>query len=223
MLRLLSEKQDWIIEDNAYTMSDEDNKILKNYPISKASDWKSNDYKPIKDRIRDYYYILQNGTCCYCRLPINKGSDNVEIEHIIDKNKRLDFIFEPKNLVVSCHKCNFNKKTRRVMHTCPPMNNYPLNSTDFKIIHGHYDPYFDNIEFKKDSIYHAITDEGEFTIEACGLDRIGLAEQREKVTMYEDDEIISDIIEIRNSEDSNDKIDELINKLKALKNDKYRF
>lgn len=223
MPKLLSEKQDWIIGNNTYTLIDEDVKIINNYPITKAGDWKSNYYKPLKDRVRDHYYTIQNGTCCYCRLPINKGTESVQIEHIIDKNKRLDFIFEPKNLVVSCHKCNFNKKTRSVMHICPPNNTYPRNSTDFKIIHGHYDSYFENIEFKQGSIYHAITDEGEFTIKACGLDRIGLAEQREKITMYEDDDIISMVIEIRNSENSNDKIDELINKLKASKNDKRKL
>lgn len=219
MRKLLSEIQDWIIND-VYILTEADLEILSKYPVNQASDWKNKEYKPIRDRIRKHYFDLQNETCCYCRLPINKGSDNVEIEHIIDKNKRLDFIFEPKNMVVSCHKCNFTKSTKRVMHVCPSINEYPNDSTTFKIIHGHHDPYFDNIEFIEESIYHGLSDEGEFTIKKCGLDRLGLAEQRELVTMYQDDELISDVIEIRNMEHNDENIDALIEKLKALKNKK---
>lgn len=217
MAKLLSDKQNWVIKV-PYILNQEDNDILRTHPPSKAKDWYNSVYKPIKDRIREHYYNLQNGTCCYCRLPLNKGTDNVEIEHIIDKNNRIDFMFTPKNLVISCHNCNFNKKTKKVMHNCPPENEYPVNSGYIKIIHGHFDNYFDNINLVINSTYQAKTDQGEFTIETCRLDRFGLAEQRERVTMYEDDEIIADVIDIRNSDNNTDKIDALIEKLKNLKN-----
>ena len=218
MPNLLSDIEDWVI-DECYQISDEDQEILNNTPITEAKQWKNKIYKPLKDRFRNYYYEKQNGRCAYCRLLINRGTGNVEIEHIIDKNRRLDFVFESKNLVVSCHNCNFSKKTSKVMHNCPPENDYPTNSDNFKIIHGHYDKYSHHIKFIEKSIYQAITDEGEFTIDKCSLDRIGLAEQRETVNMYENDPLIADVIGIRNSDKKNDKIDELINKLKALKDD----
>ncbi len=216
MSRLLKDKEVWIITQK-YILSQDDSDILQNNPVQEAKDWKKPIYKPIKDRVRNYYFDIQNGTCSYCRLPINGGTDNIEIEHIIDKNRRIDFTFEVLNLVVSCHKCNFNKSTKSVMNACPPKNVYPNNSTTFNIIHGHYDDYFDHIEFLADSTYHALTDEGIFTIDKCKLDRIGLAEQRERVSMYENDEIINDVIDINNSVDPNVKIDELIAKLKSMR------
>ncbi|MFV1885250.1 MAG: HNH endonuclease [Balneola sp.] len=216
MPELLSKIQNWEIE-RAYELSAEDESILQQFPVNKAKDWKKPEFKPIRDRIREFYRNIQNDTCCYCRLPINKGSDQIEIEHIIDKNKRLDFIFEGRNLVVSCHKCNFTKSKKPVMALCPPINQYPQDGSTFNILQGHYDDYFEHIEFLEDSIYHALTTKGEFTIQICGLDRVGLAEQREKVTLYEDDELVSDVIDIRNSANNDEKIDALIEKLKALK------
>jgi len=217
MPRLLNERQEWIIA-NKYVLSQDDIDILTANPIVNAKDWAKKIYKPIKDRIRSYYRSLQNGTCSYCRLPINEGTDNLEIEHIIDKNRRIDFTFETLNLVVSCHKCNFNKSIKKVMNVCPPLATYPNNGSTFNIIHGHFDNYFDHIEFLADSTYHGLTNKGEFTIEKCKLDRIELAEQRERVSMYENDDIISDVIEIRNTENPEDEIDSLIEKLRNYKN-----
>jgi len=217
MPKLLSNRQNWIIT-KPYVLSSEDLLILENNPPVQAKDWsRKKEYKELKDRIREYYFDIQEETCCYCRLQINRGTENIEIEHIIDKNRRLDFIFEPLNLVISCHKCNFTKSTKRVMYICPPEKQYSTDPTHFKILHGHFHKYFENIEFRAGSVYHSLTDVGEFTINKCGLDRFGLAEQREKVTMYEDDEIISDVIEIRESNNNSTKIDELIDKLKAMK------
>lgn len=216
MSELQSEIEQWSIEE-PYEFTEEDLDILDEFPVQEAADWKKKEYKPLKDRIRNYYKGLQNGTCCYCRLPIHEGSDNVEIEHIIDKNRRLDFIFEARNLVVSCHKCNFTKGRQRVMHHCPPANDYPTSSDDFRIIHGHYDDYFEHIGFRADSTYHPITGEGEFTINICGLARPGLAEQRETVLMYQDDELVADVIEIRNSENNVEKINALIQKLQGMR------
>ncbi|WP_435260964.1 HNH endonuclease [Tenacibaculum sp. nBUS_03] len=216
MTRLLIEREAWII-NRKYVLSQEDLDILQEYPVKVAKDWSKKEYKPIRDRIRAHYFSIQNKTCSYCRLPINEGTDNVEIEHIIDKNRRLDFIFETLNLVVSCHKCNFSKSKKEVMNVCPPENTYPIDGTTFNIIHGHYDNYFDHIEFLANSSYHALTNKGAFTIDKCKLDRVGLAEQRERISMYENDSIISDVLEIKNSVNPNEKIEALIEKLKQIR------
>lgn len=216
MADLLSKIQVWKIAE-PYQFSEEEAEYLTEHPLSKAKNWYDNDYKPIKDNIRDYYKTAQNNTCCYCRLPLHGGAGNIEIEHIIDKNRRLDFVFEPKNLVVSCHNCNFNKSTKAVMAVCPTPNDYPIDGENFNIVHGHFHDYFEHVEFRASSAYHALTDRGETTINLCKLARLGLAEQREEVTMYQDDPIILDVINIRNSGNDPSKIDELIAKLKELK------
>lgn len=215
--QLLSVRQNWQIAI-PYELTTEEIIFLNNNPLNEKNKWSDNLYKPIKDRISNYYFTSQNGTCAYCRLPINGGTDNIEIEHIIDKNRRVDFTFEPLNLVVSCHNCNFSKKTKKVMNICPPENIYPTNGYSFEIIHSHFDDYFINIEFKQNSIYHALTTKGEHTIKKCALDRIKLAEQREEVDMYQDDEIISQVIELRKLGNYEEELNIILEKLREIKN-----
>jgi uncharacterized protein (TIGR02646 family) len=213
---LLSERQIWQITI-PFAFTAEENTFLSDNPLSEKVTWSSSIYKPIKDRIRAYYLQEQNCTCSYCRLPLNAGTDNIEIEHIIDKGRREAFTFEPLNLVVSCHNCNFNKTTKRVLHNCPDTDDYPPDGTHFKIVHGHFDNYFHNIEFREGSIYHALTQKGEDTISICKLSRIPLAEQREQVEMYHNDPVIAKIIEFKKNGETQ-VLDELIQRLTDLRN-----
>jgi len=214
--QLISEKQVWRIVES-FEFTNEELLFLRENPISEESKWDNKKYKPIKDRIRKHYFEKQNFTCAYCRLPINIGTDNLEIEHVVDKNNRSDFTFEPLNLVVSCHRCNFAKSTKKVLHACPPPNTYPTGSDSFKIIHSHFDDYFEHIEFIRGSIYHALTDKGDFTIEKCGLEREGLAEQREEIVKYQDDPIIAKVIELRNSGMNEALLDDILQQLNNIK------
>jgi uncharacterized protein (TIGR02646 family) len=213
---LLSVRQVWQIHE-PFEFTEEEQIFLVANPLAENRKWKDNTYKPLKDRIREHYLGLQNCTCAYCRLPLNSGTDSIEIEHIIDKNRREDFTFEPLNLVVSCHNCNFTKSKKRVLHNCPPPNQYPEDETAFKIIHGHYDDYFLNIEFREGSIYHALTDKGEFTISTCGLDRTPLAEQREEIEMYHDDPLIAKVVELRKSGNNEALLNDIMKQLNNLK------
>lgn len=215
---LLSQRQSWII-DSPYEIEEDDLNFLAGNPLLKAKDWYNPKYKPLKDKIRKYYYEeKQNKTCAYCRLPISGGTDNIEIEHIVDKNNRIDFIFTTLNMVVSCHNCNFTKGTVKVFHECPPENDYPEEKEKYKIIHGHFDDYFENIEFKADSTYHAKNDKGEFTISKCGLDRPRLAEQREETTMYQDDPVVAEVIALRKQGGNEEELNEILNQLRKLRN-----
>jgi|JI10StandDraft_1071094.scaffolds.fasta_scaffold17479_5 hypothetical protein len=214
---LLSIRQVWQIQE-PFEFTEEELNFLVANPLTEKRKWKDSIYKPIKDRIREYYLGLQNCTCAYCRLPLNAGTDSIEIEHIVDKNRRADFTFEPLNLVVSCRNCNFTKTTDRVLHNCPPINQYPSIETAFKIIHGHYDDYFINIEFREGSIYHALTDKGEFTITTCGLDREPLAVQREEVEMHHDDPLIAKVVELRKSGNNTALLDDIMQQLNNIAN-----
>jgi 5-methylcytosine-specific restriction endonuclease McrA len=111
--QLLSELQKWRIEVPVSYTAEELAHLSAN-PITLERKWPDSTYTPLKSRIRAYYKEIQNAICAYCRLPIHGGTDNIEIEHIIDKFNREDFTFEPRNLVISCHNCNFSKTTKKV-------------------------------------------------------------------------------------------------------------
>lgn len=214
---LLSDRQSWQITI-PFELTPEDLEFLIANPITDSNMWYLPIYQPIKNRIRDHYMTQQNCTCAYCRLPLNPGTDNVEIEHIVDKNRRLDYVFESLNLVVSCHNCNFAKKSKRVLHNCPvDYYNYPTNPDQFAIIHGHFDDYFANIEIRG-STYHAIEDKGTFTIDTCKLDRIALAEQREEVEMYQNDPLIAKVIAFRKAGNQEALLNNILQQLTNIQN-----
>lgn len=210
----INNNEDWIIF-NPYTLTEEDEGILQENPVTKADDWSKSIYKPIKDRIRDYYRNVQNGICCYCRLQINEATGYSNIEHIIDKNHRTDFEFEPRNLVLSCQKCNFFKSTKRVMEICPPHDEYPTDSQDFKIIHGHYDRYFDHIQILDSGVYQALDNVGSFTISACKLNRPELAEERVKEKQNAEDPIDMCVQRIKESKNPTEEMERLIEVLRG--------
>ena len=213
MCRLLRDIQNWIIED-PFDFEDEDQSFLEANPLHKPGDWGKERYKPIRDKIRNHYFDQQNGTCAYCRLPINDGTDMVPIEHIVDKSRRPEFAFLPENLVVSCYRCNTSKSTKNTLYD-EGVTDYPTNGSGFIIIHGHFDNYFDNIEFIDDSIYHARTTKGEKTIEYCKLDEERKQRQREEVTKYMDDPLIQKVLQLRKTHTAKDK-QKLIEEIEKL-------
>ncbi len=210
---MLNNNADWIVSE-PYTLTKEDLDIIDENPVTKASDWGKSVYKPIKDKIRAFYSSKQNNTCCYCRLPINEANAYSHIEHIIDKNNRTDFEFEPRNLVVSCQKCNLAKNTKKVMSVCPPLNDYPNSSKDFKILHGHYDRYSNHIRVLNGSIYQAIDDVGKFTISTCALYRPEIAEQREKEKQQINDLMLQQLQRIMDADNVEEEIRKMTDKLK---------
>ena len=53
-------------------------------------------------------------------------------------------MFEPKNLCVSCIDCNLEKKDKKVTIS-KAKKKLPNNSSDYLIVHPHFDTYNDKI------------------------------------------------------------------------------
>lgn len=66
-------------------------------------------FDDIKNVIRHHCLKIQRVKCAYCETLFDTGS--VEIEHYAHKAKYPQFLYEPLNLLCSCHICNsFAKK-----------------------------------------------------------------------------------------------------------------
>ena len=80
-------------------------------------------------------------------------------------------MFEPLNLCVSCIDCNSAKSDKKVTNS-RAKNKYPSNSSDYLIIHPHFDNYHEHIIVIKEGFYYvARQKKGEKTIELCKLNR----------------------------------------------------
>ena len=158
--------------------------------------WDNANLKRIKDKIRKHYKREQNKLCCFCKLPFR---DSVEVEHTVPKGGkegRNDFSFHPLNLSVACHHCNNKKSTNNDLIPWT-LTTYPRSGLYFKIVHPHFDSYFDHITIEDKSRYVAKSVKGYKTIDRCKLYDTTITEQLVKYMRYEDDPLIQGVLRIR--------------------------
>lgn len=203
----LSEKQKSEIS-KAVSLSKDDWALIRQYNF----EWESIKLKPIKDKIRNWYINEQNNLCAYCKLPFR---DDKQVEHIVPKKGkygRKEFTFYSKNLAVSCKHCNSSKSINNDMIPWDKKS-YPYSGCDFRIVHPHFDKYFDHIEIVDNSRYVRKTIKGLNTINRCNLYNPIILEVLVETMRYQDDPLIQAIIRIRNLKgDFEKKIDRLVNK-----------
>jgi len=178
---------------NPVQLSIAEQKLIKFYDYN----WDYYHLKEIIDKIRTHYLFEQNKLCAFCKLPFR---DEVQVEHIIPKagnqNPRKDFSYYPQNLAVSCRFCNTKKSTNNDFQN-QSWKNYPTSGMYFRIIHPHFDHYFDHIEIVDKSRYVAKTSKGYNTIKRCGLYESKINDLLVLYMRYEDDPLIEGIIRIR--------------------------
>lgn len=140
--------------------------------------WGDPDLEVYRSTVREYYRVAQNGKCAFCKEFISLQSAlNCHIEHVVPKSKRLEFIFEPKNLCVICADCNEIKRAQEIESSIEDTLTrggeaklYPRTAKGFLISHPHFDDWDRNIiTFGK--LYVDLSDKGNFTIGVCKLNR----------------------------------------------------
>lgn len=144
---------------------------------AKHSDWQDDDIMDIRSSIRVHYRQKQKGKCAYCRQTVSmQSASNCHIEHIVSKSKYLDFVDEPKNLCVVCADCNEIKRDQEVLNEIPEIivnsniKKYPKASKSFKVVHPHFDNYYDHI-LVINGFYLDKSTKGSLTISYCKLNR----------------------------------------------------
>ncbi|MEZ9796333.1 HNH endonuclease [Vibrio cyclitrophicus] len=146
-----------------------------------GNDWGSDEFNDIRMSIKSHYKIEQNYKCPYCAVeyPINHGMV-WDIEHIVSKDKKVQFMFEPRNLCVACKDCNGAKGSEEVLVN-PNRIRFPSSSQNYKIIHPHFDTYHEHINaIVPGDFYRPLSEKGEFTIITCRLLRFYGVVQREQ-------------------------------------------
>lgn len=166
-----------------YFFDSEEQKLIDDYYTNNGHNWKDKRLTPVKDNLKRFLRFVQNNKCCYCQQELGFDNQEVNIEHIVDKNKHKAFGFLAKNLALSCPACNSCKGDREVLENSgAPL--YPDNSLGFKIVHPHYDYYSEHIECVNYPVFKSLSKKGTFTINTCKLNRFETIEQRQKEHYY---------------------------------------
>jgi uncharacterized protein (TIGR02646 family) len=171
--------EDFVI-DHPYEMTMDDISVIDEAsPDVKDKDhWEKDCLKDFKRRFRAKMLPKQNYRCAYCRLELHPNEATPEIEHIVPKSLKPNWMYEPFNLCLSCKLCNTKKGHVKKTLEDESLEEMPRDSESYKMIHPHLDKYSDNIEFVGDILYKGISKKGRYTIWLCELNRYEVAAAR---------------------------------------------
>lgn len=114
----------------------------------KKVNWSDECYTVVRKEIKDHYKAVQKNQCPYCRQYFESNHNRLwDGEHILSKSKFPEYLFEPKNLCVSCIECNQDKSDKKVT-VSDVYKSFPDKSNNYLIVHPHFDLYRDHIQVK---------------------------------------------------------------------------
>lgn len=148
---------------------------IANNPHDDGTNWGLGCYDGLKKHVKRHYTDLQEDICFYCKIDINYGGYLEPIEHIVPKSDKPQWMFEPKNLAISCNPCNTKKNADNTLSaTGRACMNYPTQANDFSIYHPHFDTWTVHFEEFHQFFIKPKTPKGRETFEVCQLYRIDL-------------------------------------------------
>ena len=171
--------EDFVI-NRPYDLTGEDLMAIEEAsPVVKdKGDWEKKCLDGFKGKFRRDMLPKQNYRCAYCRLELHTNETTPEIEHIVPKNLKPNWMYEPFNLCLSCKLCNTKKGHRKKTLVDESVEEVPHDAGAYKLIHPYLDRYSENIEFVSDILYRGISDKGRYTIWLCELNRYEVAAAR---------------------------------------------
>lgn len=173
-------KLDDFIIDSPYVLTETDNLAIDQASPNGINykDWEKSCLADLKVRIRTYYKKKQNRRCAYCRTVVRESQAPAEVEHIVPKSKREEWMYKTFNMCYSCKLCNTNKGYQKPILANENIEDLPHDSREYLLIHPHIDRYSEHIEIVGNILYKGISDKGKNTISICGLNRYDLAAER---------------------------------------------
>lgn len=154
--------------------------------------WKNKNLIGICNELLDHVYEIFEKRCYYCKYEIDK--DISHVEHIVHKDKYVNFTYHPNNLTIACPVCNRIKGEKETLkphlqNSPYQFNQYPSTGNDFDIIHAYYDEYEEYIQIEDSIFYTALQPKGQNTIRMCNLHRLNLAEKNIKKARKSNDAV----------------------------------
>ncbi|MEL7146625.1 MAG: HNH endonuclease signature motif containing protein, partial [Bacteroidota bacterium] len=142
---------DYTLKGKTYTLDADDQKVCVDHPPKVKEDWSKDKYEPYKQKLKKAYYLGQYDRCAYCRGIIEGDAYYEPLDHIIAKAARPDWLLEPKNLIVTCDRCNNRKGTEpTVTAEALAGAKFPDDEKDYLIFNPHFDNWADHLQFEED-------------------------------------------------------------------------
>ncbi|MEM5549591.1 hypothetical protein WNY63_02425 [Pseudoalteromonas neustonica] len=159
--------------------------IITRYDLQDHNFWsEAESIDKVRKEIRDHYLPIQEYRCAYCNNQNLETHGLVwDCEHFLPKKGYPKFMFEPKNLVISCKSCNLAKENYKAELLSRGDNPkfYPEEANDFKLIHPIFENYADYFKIISkndnkiieplDNLPEEKKEKAEFTFRCCNFKR----------------------------------------------------
>ncbi|HDI3294035.1 TPA: hypothetical protein PMD70_003404 [Vibrio cholerae] len=135
-----------------YILTPEDVGHIKSAVSEGGKVWSSKHLDNFKQKVKQHYRTAQNEQCSYCKRVIwGEFKMVLDIEHILPKGEDefKKFTFAPRNLCVSCKRCNMEIKgtdTTFIVEGSSFDDNF-YASEKYLFLHPHSDNYWDSIHY----------------------------------------------------------------------------
>lgn len=135
-----------------YVLTNEDNHNIRAAIAAGRDVWGANTIAEFKQNVKSHYRTEQNEQCSYCkRVTVGEFKMVLDIEHILPKGKKefKSFMFSPRNLCVSCKRCNMLIKGDDVSFIVDgaSFEDDFSASEKYLFIHPHSDNYWDSMRY----------------------------------------------------------------------------
>ena len=155
---------------------------IANNPQNISTDWNLPCYNALKVHIKGHYSVIQDDICCYCKVSLRHAGYGEPIEHIVPKDDRPRWMFEPRNLALSCYPCNTKKNADNTLSAAGKLSlPYPANANGFIIYHPHYNEWDTHFEIFHRYFLRPKTQKGRETFKVCELYRFNLPLDKAKM------------------------------------------
>ena len=135
---------------------------------------KKGDYENYKHKLKKAHYFGQNRRCAYCRKRLRANAYWEDLDHIVAQSIRGNWIYYPKNLIVTCPPCNRLKNADETL-TNPKATRFPLYALGFRIFNPHFDNWEEHFVIEKGIFLKGIPNtKGPNTYDFCNLHRMDI-------------------------------------------------
>ena len=196
-----------------------DSTTLHNNPSYSNKCWEKTIYRRVKRNLKSHFCITQKRLCIYCRTELEVACDSEHIEHIVHKEFKPAWMFEPFNLGIACFQCNTQKGTQHSLREfARNAVILPIGSIYYKIVHPHFDNYDFHIEIEDDLFIKSKNkNKGENTIEICKLWRPLYADRRARaLSISQSDRLTIALSRVQRTDINKDEINAFLEYVDAL-------
>ncbi|MBA4300468.1 MAG: hypothetical protein C0433_10265 [Cyclobacterium sp.] len=142
------------------------NKLRAN-PVKSKDDWLETHFTSLKRYLRYELYETQKRRCAYCRRILNPLGINEHIDHIIARKLYINWMFKPRNLVLTCYQCNTQKSVAPTLKK--DHRRLPRRARHYKLFNPFVHSWTHHFELLDDLFLSGKSKIGENTIKALKL------------------------------------------------------